>query len=113
MIETFDVSTSRYYVYVLQSISDNGFYIGFTSNLKARLLEHANGNVISTKFRRPFRLIHYEFFINITDAKARAKFLKSGFGRRQLKESLKRTLAQNIKIHSVSTPLACLPSSSG
>ncbi len=84
----------RYYVYVLLSSKDKKFYTGFTTDLKNRLTEHANGKVKSTKNRRPFKLIHYEYFINQADAKAREVFLKSGFGRNQLKESLKRTLSE-------------------
>ncbi|MBI4008881.1 GIY-YIG nuclease family protein [Candidatus Roizmanbacteria bacterium] len=82
----------RYYIYILLSLKDKRFYIGFTSDLKNRLSEHAKGKVISTKDRRPLKLIHYEYFIDKTDAKAREVFLKSGFGRSQLKEALKRTL---------------------
>ncbi len=93
MKETSDVST-KYYVYILHSLRDGGFYIGFTSSLKSRLIHHAKGEVSSTKFRSPFKLIHYEYFINENDAKAREKFLKSGFGRKQLKEILKRTLIE-------------------
>ncbi len=68
------------------------FYVGFTENLTNRLKEHKNGQVTSTKNRRPLLLIHYEFFVNKTDALAREVFLKSGFGRGQLRMSLKRTL---------------------
>lgn len=93
MTEMSGVSRDKYYVYILYSLKDKGFYIGFTTDLKRRLVEHAKGLSLSTKFRRPFTLIHYEYFINETDAKAREVFLKSGFGRKQLKESLKRTLA--------------------
>ena len=89
-METSDVS-NEYYVYVLYFFKDKGLYIGFTTNLKRRLVEHARGLSKATKFRRPFLLIHYEYFINKADAKAREIFLKSGFGRRQLKEALKRT----------------------
>ena len=91
MTETSDVS-NKYYVYILYSLRDGGFYIGFTSNLKQRLTYHSKNEVLSTKFRIPFKLIHYEYFINEKDAKAREKFLKSGFGRKQFKEILKRTL---------------------
>ncbi len=84
----------RYYIYVLLSIKDKKFYIGFTSDLKNRLSEHAKGKVRSTKNRRPLKLIHYEYFIDKADAKAREVFLKSGFGRNQLKEALKRTLTE-------------------
>ncbi len=83
---------TRYYVYTLQPLKDFKFYTGYTTDLKRRLIEHAKGQSLSTRFRTPFKLIHYEYFINIIDAKAREVFLKSGFGRKQLKESLKRTL---------------------
>ncbi|MBI4067704.1 GIY-YIG nuclease family protein [Candidatus Gottesmanbacteria bacterium] len=82
----------RYYVYVLYSQKDGKLYIGLTTNLKKRLLEHARGDVYSTKHRRYLKLIHYEYFINRFDAEARETFLKSGYGHRQLKEILKRTL---------------------
>ncbi len=78
MSETFDVSKQRYYVYIL---------------LKNRLTEHSIGRVTSTRLRRQFKLIHYEYFINEDDAKARETFLKSGFGRDQLKKSLQKTLS--------------------
>lgn len=92
MNETSDVSNIRYYVYILYSSKDKGLYIGFTNNLKARLTLHAKGQVLATKNRLPLKLIHYEYFINEHDAKAREKFLKSGFGRKQFKEILKNTL---------------------
>lgn len=83
---------SKYYVYILFSLKDKGLYIGFTTDLKKRLNQHAKSQVTATKLRTPFRLIHYEFFIDRKDAKAREEFLKSGYGRKQLKEALKRTL---------------------
>jgi len=82
----------RFYVYTIFSLKDKRFYTGFSTDLKRRLQEHAKGLSKSTKFRRPFLLIHYEYFINEIDAIARERFLKSGFGRDQLKQALKRTL---------------------
>ena len=82
----------RFYVYTLLSLKDHKFYTGFTTNLKQRLQQHARGEVKSTKDRRPLNLIHYEYFISRTDAETREVFLKSGFGRDQLKKALKRTL---------------------
>ncbi len=89
---TFDRNVSRYYVYILLSLKDKRLYIGFTTNLKSRLINHAAGKVLSTRNRRPLRLIHYEYFVNMKDAKAREIFLKSGAGHDQLKAFLKRTL---------------------
>ncbi len=82
----------KYYVYTLLSLKDYKFYCGFTADLKNRLSEHAQGEVRSTRNRRPLKLIHYEYFIDENDAKAREVFLKSGFGRKQLKLALKDTL---------------------
>jgi len=94
MNETSDVSNNRFYTYILYSLRDEGFYIGFTTDLKSRLTKHAKGKVTATKFRRPFKLIYYEYFINEKDAKAREEYLKSGYGRKNLKEMLKRTIKQ-------------------
>ena len=84
----------KFYVYILLSLKDGKFYTGFTTNLKKRLQEHARGEVKSTVSRRPLKLVHYEYFVNEGDARAREVFLKSGFGRDQLRQALKRTLQQ-------------------
>lgn len=86
--------SKRFYVYILFSLKDNKLYIGLTTDLKARLTLHAQGRVAATKFRRPLKLIYYEYFVNQKDAKARERFLKSGFGRSQFKLALKDTLKE-------------------
>ena len=53
-----------FHVYVLHSEKDNGLYVGYTTNIKNRLNEHNEGSVISTKARRPLRLIFLESYIN-------------------------------------------------
>jgi putative endonuclease len=45
--------TTAYYTYVLKSLKDNQFYIGYSSDLENRLSEHSKGHVTSTKARRP------------------------------------------------------------
>lgn len=84
----------HFYVYTLLSLKDKRLYTGFTSNLRNRLSQHARGEVRSTAGRRPLKLIHYDYFIDEEDAKAREVFLKSGFGRNELKKALKRTLKE-------------------
>lgn len=86
--------SDKYYVYVLLSLKDKKFYTGFTIDLKDRLSRHARGEVRSTTNRRPLKLIHYEYFINENDARAREVFLKSGFGRDNLKKALQKTLSE-------------------
>jgi len=71
-----------YYVYILQSLKNNSFYIGYTSDLKKRFKEHNLGESKATKPFRPYRLIFYEAFLNIIDAKNREEYLKGGYGRR-------------------------------
>jgi putative endonuclease len=78
-----------YYVYLLQSDLDQGLYIGFTADLRRRLAEHQQGVSISTKSRRPWRLIYYEAYLQKLDAEGREKFLKSGAGRTFLKKQLR------------------------
>ena len=90
--EKSDFSLNKFFVYILFSLKDKKLYIGYTSNLKARFVEHNSGRVTSTKNRKPLQLIYYEAFTNKDDAKSREVFLKSGFGRSQLKKSLQRTL---------------------
>ncbi len=89
------MSLENYFVYVLLSLKDGKFYVGYSMHLSQRIKQHSRGEVISTRSRRPLKIIHYEWFGNERDAKSRERFLKSGFGREQLKASLKNTLAVN------------------
>lgn len=77
-----------YYVYVLRSLRDNGFYIGSTQDLRTRLRLPNDGAVRSTRPRRPFDLIFYEAYRSEYDAKRREIYLKSTKGRTALKTML-------------------------
>ena len=85
-----------YYVYVLQSEKDNLLYLGCTHNLKQRLSMHNAGKICSTKRRAPFRLIYYEAFINKQDAFGREQWLKTGWGRNQLRKILKSIFMSSV-----------------
>jgi putative endonuclease len=82
-----------FYTYVIQSKKDKRFYTGFTKDLRKRFYEHNSGKVHSTKNRSPFELIYYEACLNEQDAIAREKYLKSGMGKRYLKNRLERFLS--------------------
>ena len=82
-----------FYVYVIRSKKDNKWYTGLTKDLRKRFNEHNNGQVFSTKGRGPFELIYYEVCFNEHDTIAREKYLKSGMGKRYLKNRLKRFLS--------------------
>ncbi|KKU20150.1 MAG: GIY-YIG nuclease superfamily protein [Candidatus Saccharibacteria bacterium GW2011_GWA2_46_10] len=88
----YPVSSSMSYVYVLRNTNNGGFYTGFTFDLKKRLTEHLENKTRSTNKRGPYQLIYYEACLNSTDARAREKFLKTGPGKRYLKNRVKRFL---------------------
>ena len=67
-----------YYVYILKSLRDKRLYIGYTSDLKLRYKEHCDGEVKSTKNRRPLDIIYYEAYKNKKDAQSRERYLKGG-----------------------------------
>ncbi|MEI6327477.1 MAG: GIY-YIG nuclease family protein [Candidatus Roizmanbacteria bacterium] len=73
-----------YYVYVLQSMSKDFIYIGYSEDLRVRLRTHNAHKVTSTKHYAPLTLIHYEAYRNMKDAKRREEYLKSNKGRTTL-----------------------------
>ncbi len=81
------------YVYVIRSKKDGKMYTGYTRDLRKRLTRHNAGYVTSTKGRRPFELIYYEACINKEDGKAREKYLKTGMGKRYLRNRVRRFLS--------------------
>jgi putative endonuclease len=89
-----------FYVYVLQSKSDRGLYIGFSRNLKRRLAAHHLGQAFATSFRGPWKLIYYEAYLEEADALGREEYLKSGGGRRLLRAQLK----NHLRKHPVRSP---------
>ena len=82
-----------YYVYVLQSKKDKKLYTGYTYDLRKRFKEHNENKVYSTKNRGQFIIIYYEACLNQQDATSREKYLKTGMGKRYLKNRLKRSLS--------------------
>ncbi|MDD5551956.1 MAG: GIY-YIG nuclease family protein [Candidatus Pacebacteria bacterium] len=85
-----------YYVYLLKSLKDDKWYTGYTKNLEKRISEHNKGRNLSTKKRGPFKLLYYEASLNEKDAKAREKYLKSGMGKRYLRNRIKFFLVNKI-----------------
>jgi len=78
-----------HYDYVIESQKDHSLYKGCTKNLVQRLKEHNKGAVDATRSKRPWKLIYYEACIDTDDAYEREKYLKSGWGRKYIKERLK------------------------
>lgn len=78
-----------FYTYILLSLKDNKWYTGYSNDLKRRFEEHNKGLVYATTKRRPFKLIYYEACLDEDDAKAREEYLKSGMGKRYVRNRLK------------------------
>jgi putative endonuclease len=85
-----------HYVYVLKSKKDKKWYTGCTGDLQKRFNLHNSNKIVSTIGRGPFELIYYEACANQQDSYAREKYLKSGMGKRYLKNRLKRFLAGDL-----------------
>ena len=77
-----------FYTYVLKSIKDEKLYIGFTDDLSKRFFENQKGQVISTRDRRPLKLVYYEACHDKYKALDREKYFKTGFGRKFLENRI-------------------------
>ncbi len=114
----FQLDSPVHYTYVLYSEKDCEWYTGATSDLcrsnlltlrrliagsrlttsaatfklerhlRARVREHAEGRVRSTEQRRPLLLAYYEACLNREDAFRRERYLKTGRGKRYLRQRL-------------------------
>ena len=82
----------QFCVYILLSLKDHNFYIGYTTNLNQRLTAHISGNSPATAFRRPFTLLFCEYFLSRHDATRREKYFKTTAGKKTLKLMLKESL---------------------
>ena len=87
------VKDKFYYVYILQSMKNKKWYTGFTNDLRRRFSEHRRNLSTYTKGRGPFKLIYYEASLHEEDARAREKYLKSGMGKRYLRNRVKHSLS--------------------
>jgi putative endonuclease len=65
-----------YKVYILESQADHSYYIGYTSDLNNRLVQHNKGESRYTSNKRPWKLVYYETFATKSEAIKREKFLK-------------------------------------
>ena len=77
-----------YYTYILKSKKNGKIYIGSTSDLRKRLEQHNKGLSTYTKGRGPFKIIYYEACLLEEKARSIELYLKSGMGKRYLKNRL-------------------------
>ncbi len=68
------------YIYILTNKTNSVLYVGVTSNLEQRILQHRTGkfpNAFTSRYNIT-KLVYYEEFLSIEDAIKREKQLKGG-----------------------------------
>lgn len=92
----------KFCVYILYSLKDDMFYIGYTANFERRMQEHAQGKTKSTALRRPFVPLLCEYYLSKKDSLRREKYFKSSAGKRVLRLMLQESLSVIKKCKSIS-----------
>jgi putative endonuclease len=77
-----------HFVYILKSLKDEGYYIGETTDVNARLNFHNEGLQRSTKRRVPFIIVWIETYDDRSSALKREKEIKSWKGGVKFKKLL-------------------------
>ena len=80
-----------YYVYMLQSKSDKPVtYVGYTNNLKKRIILHNSGKGAKFKSGRKWMLIYKEKYKSKKEAISRENYIKKNrLLRKKIKEKIK------------------------
>jgi len=73
-----------FYVYVLRSLELDGYYIGYSSDTRARLRQHNSGIVSATQRGIPWEVFYTETTQTAKDAIRRERQLKSWKSRRAI-----------------------------
>jgi len=81
-----------YYFYILRSIKNRKLYLGYSSNIKARVISHNNGENKATKPNIPYELIYYSAFKDQQDALACEKYFKTTAGWKRIHKMLENIL---------------------
>lgn len=77
-------------LYILKNTNDK-YYVGITSlKVNLRLIRHNNGDVISTKYHRPWEIVYTEEFDDYKSARMREKQIKNWHGGNAFKKLIGR-----------------------
>ena len=66
----------KYFVYILESLKNGKYYIGYSSNLEKRLVRHNQGKTKGNRANAPFKLVFKEEFANSTEARKKELYIK-------------------------------------
>ena len=89
-----EVQIFMYYVYILRSLKNGKYYIGYTSDLNKRIREHNEGKTKGNRFLKPFELIYKEEYQNATSARKREYYIKRQKDRQFIEDLINGGVAQ-------------------
>jgi len=75
-----------FYTYILKSEKNNSYYIGSCGNIDIRLNRHNKGLSKSTKRYVPWKLVHTEEFLTLSEARKREYQIKSWKSRKAIEK---------------------------
>ena len=71
------MTSSKGFIYLIQSSKDDSYYFGSTSNVEHRLRQHNEGKSRSTTINKPWRKVAVVEFDSLCDARSIEQKLKS------------------------------------
>ena len=81
-----------YYVYFATSVTTNKTYVGSTSKEhEVRVKEHNSGSNKWSKLNKPLKLVYFEKYECVKDARDRENYYKTGIGK-----AIKKLIVDNI-----------------
>ena len=79
----------------MKSFKNRRIYIGYSTDVHKRVIEHNENKVISTRGKGPWKLVYFESFLSKEDALKREKLLKNyGSALGHLKKRISNSLSQ-------------------
>ena len=66
----------KYTVYILESLKNGRYYVGYSNDLEKRIKQHNSGYTKGSRHLAPFKLVYKEEFDNLTDAVRRELYIK-------------------------------------
>ena len=75
-------------VYVVESLTDQTWYVGMALNVNNRLREHNSGKSRYTKGHRPWKIVYTEVHPNWQAARVREKYFKTAAGKNWIRKKI-------------------------
>ena len=80
------------FFYILESKKNGRFYYGSTTDLKRRLEEHNRGKTKATRYLSPWKLLYYEEYSSLRQARQREHEVKKWKNKVKVLELIKQKI---------------------